>query len=427
MIQHVLRVAQELGAVETVVVVPPHSPELQAAIGSTTFVEQQTQLGTGHAVLQARDALLGKSERVVVLYGDGPLIQFETVTRLLASLDESVLALLTVVLENPTGYGRIVRSVDRGEVLAIVEEDLADPPTRAIQEVWSGQLAVNAEWLWAQLPTLPLRPKGEYYLTDLVERAQNQGRRVSAVATERPAEAMGINTQAELAQANRVAWDSTAARLMARGVTILDPRTTYVEPDVEVSAGTVIHPNTYLQGRTRIGVGCQIGPNSTIVDSIIGDHCRVWASVVEASELEPAVQLGPFSHVRPGCYLETGVQLGNYAETKASRIGRDTQIHHFSYVGDARLGENVNVGAGTITCNFDGKDKHTTLVGNDVFLGSDSLLVAPVAVGDRARTGAGAVVTRDVDSDVTVVGVPARPILRRSDSDGPASETKDGD
>jgi bifunctional UDP-N-acetylglucosamine pyrophosphorylase/glucosamine-1-phosphate N-acetyltransferase len=354
-------------------------------------------------------------------------VRAEAIRTLLSALDKSVLALQTVVLEDPASYGRIVRSTDGGEVLAIVEERLADAPTRAIREIWSGQLAVDAAWLWEQLPRLPLRPNGEYYLTDLVERAREQGLPVAAVAAERPEEVMGINTQSDLAIANRVAWDRSAARLMARGVTILDPATTYIEPDVEVKAGTVIHPNCHLQGMTRIGADCQIGPNSTIIASTIGDGCRIWASVVENSVLESSVEIGPYSHVRPDSVLESGVRLGNFAETKASRIGRGTQMHHFSYVGDATLGQEVNVGAGTITCNFDGHDKHQTRVGDNVFLGSDSLLIAPVTVGDRARTGAGAVVTRDIANDVTVVGVPAKPLARRSGRAEQASETKDGD
>jgi bifunctional UDP-N-acetylglucosamine pyrophosphorylase / glucosamine-1-phosphate N-acetyltransferase len=412
MIQHVLGVARELDASETVVVVSPRAPDVRAGLGEVPVVEQAQQLGTGHAVLQARAALAERSDEVLILYGDGPLIRAETLRRLRSELGRATISLLSVKLPNPTGYGRILRD-ESGDVVSIVEEAVADESTRAISEVWSGQMAIVADWLWLNLPDLPIRPNGEYYLTDLVERAHAAGLRVAAVRAESPAEAMGINTQAELAQANRVAWDRVTARLMAEGVTVLDPATTYVEAGVVVGEGTVIHPNSHLQGATHVGRRCNIGPDSTIVDSTIGDDTRVWASVVEGSELEAAVEVGPFSHVRPGCHIERDVRLGNYAETKASRIGRGTQVHHFSYLGDARVGQRVNVGAGTITCNYDGQQKHRTTIGDDAFVGSDSLLVAPVSLGDRARTGAGSVVTRDVPDDTSVVGVPARPIASR--------------
>jgi bifunctional UDP-N-acetylglucosamine pyrophosphorylase/glucosamine-1-phosphate N-acetyltransferase len=290
-----------------------------------------------------------------------------------------------------------------------VEEDEAGPDIRKVREVNSGLMAVDAQWLWKQLPDLPLHPKGEYYLTDLVGLALSQGRSVAAVRADQPAEALGINSQTDLAQANRVAWDRMTQGLMATGVSVLDPPTTYVDLDVRVGSGTVLHPNTHLQGATQIGRNCQIGPNAIVVDSIVGDGSRIWCSTVEGSELDEEVQIGPYSHVRPGCHLEREVCMGTFAEAKASRIGRGTQMHHFCYVGDADLGERVNVGAGTVTCNFDGQEKHRTVIGDEAFIGSDSMLVAPVRIGARARTGAGSVVTRDVPDGATVVGVPAKP------------------
>jgi bifunctional UDP-N-acetylglucosamine pyrophosphorylase/glucosamine-1-phosphate N-acetyltransferase len=411
MIQHVLAVAQALEAAETAVVLSPAQDEVRAVLGEVQMVEQAEQRGTGHAVLQTREALAGRSELVLVLYGDTPLVRAETAAALLAALsDQTPLALLSAELNDPAGYGRIVRAAVGGELLGVVEEAEADAATLARREVNSGVMAFRADWLWAQLPALPLRPRGEYYLTDLVALALEQGCQVAVVPAADPAEALGVNTQRQLAEANRLAWQRAAERLMDQGVTVLDPGTTYVEAEVEVGPGTVIHPNTHLRGRTRIGQLCEIGPNSTIVDSQIGDRSVVWASVVEESRLDERVRLGPFSHVRPGCHLEADVHLGNFAEAKATTIGRGTQMHHFSYLGDAEVGADVNIGAGAITCNYDGQNKHRTTIGAGAFVGSDSMLVAPLELGPGARTGAGSVVTRDVPAGATVVGVPARPL-----------------
>jgi bifunctional UDP-N-acetylglucosamine pyrophosphorylase/glucosamine-1-phosphate N-acetyltransferase len=409
MVKHVLELARSLAASETVVVVPPDSADLQASLGQARIVEQSEPLGTAHAVLQARAALGGGIGQVLVLYADTPLVRLETARRLLDELDGAVLALLTAELSDPLGYGRVVREGPNDGVARVVEEDEAGPDIRKVREVNSGLMAVDAQWLWKQLPDLPLHPKGEYYLTDLVGLALSQGRSVAAVRADQPAEALGINSQTDLAQANRVAWDRMTQGLMATGVSVLDPPTTYVDLDVRVGSGTVLHPNTHLQGATQIGRNCQIGPNAIVVDSIVGDGSRIWCSTVEGSELDEEVQIGPYSHVRPGCHLEREVCMGTFAEAKASRIGRGTQMHHFCYVGDADLGERVNVGAGTVTCNFDGQEKHRTVIGDEAFIGSDSMLVAPVRIGARARTGAGSVVTRDVPDGATVVGVPAKP------------------
>jgi bifunctional UDP-N-acetylglucosamine pyrophosphorylase/glucosamine-1-phosphate N-acetyltransferase len=426
MIEHILRVAGALEAAVTAVVVSPDAPDVRSALGSALVVEQSEQLGTGHAVLQARDSLVGQAERVLVLYADTPLIRPETAQRLLRELDPAVVAILTAEFSDPSGYGRVVRSGADDRLASIVEEAEAGPEILRIREVNSGLMAFKASWLWDRLPTLRPRPNNECYLTDLVQVALAEGREVAVLRTHEPAEALGINSQADLARANRVAWDFSAERLMEAGVTVLDPSTTYVEMRVQVGPGTVIHPNTHLRGATHIGRDCHIGPNTTIVQSVIGDGSRVWASIVEQSQLELNVQLGPFSHVRPGCHLGRDVQLGNFAEIKASRIGRGTQMHHFSYVGDAEVGEGVNIGAGAITCNYDGRDKHRTIIGDSAFIGSDSMLVAPLRIGTRARTGAGSVVTRDVPDDATVVGVPARTVDHRM-SDGDGAGSKDGE
>jgi bifunctional UDP-N-acetylglucosamine pyrophosphorylase/glucosamine-1-phosphate N-acetyltransferase len=414
MVQHVLSVAREIGATRTVTVISPGADSLRASILDAECVVQSEQLGTGHAVLQARELLAGHSERVLVLYGDTPLVRPETARKLLELLDDAAIALLSAELDDPNGYGRVVRDGATGEVLRIVEDADAGPKTRAVREVNSGLMAFEAAWLWERLPRVGKAPGGEYYLTSLVELALAEGLRVAALRADDPNEILGIHTQAQLAMANQVCWSRVRLQLMEQGVTILDPASAYIDASVVVCPGTTIYPNTYLQGATRIGAGCGIGPGSLIVDSVVGDRSRVWMSVVEGSTLEADVQMGPFAHLRPGCYVESGVVLGNYSEAKNSRIGRDTQVHHFSYLGDSALGARVNVGAGTITCNYDGNAKHRTEIGDDAFIGSDTMLVAPITIGSRARTGAGSVVTKDVPDDATVVGVPARRFGNRS-------------
>ena len=419
MLGHVLEMVARLGALQAVVVTSHLAGDLRPVLGEIPSVEQAEQLGTAHAVVQARSQLEGKSDVVLVVYGDTPLLRHETAARLLATLRGATLAVLTVELDDPTGYGRVVRDSATGALQRVVEERDADESLRQIREVNSGVMAFDASWLWAHVGDLPAHDNGEYYLPDLVERALAEGKTIATLTTDEPAEALGVNTQAELARANQLAWRRNVARLMDEGVVVLDPATTYVESNVTVKAGTVIHPATHLQSRerpTRIGRDCVIGPSTTIVDSQIGDRSSVVYSVVEASLVDEDVQIGPFSHLRPGCHLESGVCFGNYAEAKNSRIRRDTQVHHFSYLGDADVGERVNIGAGTITCNYDGQAKHRTTIGNDVFVGSDSMLVAPIELGEASRTGAGSVVTHDVPSGTTVLGVPARQYRPRSES-----------
>ena len=426
MLRQVLSVAERLRAVDTVVVLPPGQDDVRAAVTGARIVEQAQPLGTGHAVQQARELLLGRSDRVLVLYGDTPLVRPETADKLVKLLGDAVLALLSVELDDPKGYGRVRRDEASGRITRVVEEADAELSDLAIREVNSGLMAFRADWLWQQLPTLPERANGEFYLTDLVERALAEGLPVASLRSADPSEVLGVNTQRQLAEANRLAWLRQAERLMDAGVTVLDPRTTYVEADVEVASGSVVHPNTHLRGRTSIGAGCQIGPDSTVVDSQVGDRCTIWASVVEGSQLEEEVRLGPFSHVRPGCYLERRVHLGNFAEIKATRVGAGTQMHHFSYLGDAEVGARVNIGAGSITCNYDGEHKHRTIIGDDTFVGSDSMLIAPVELGPGARTGAGSVVTRDVPPGATVVGVPARQLKARPSQEEASPSQKDG-
>jgi len=408
MIFHVLGAIEKAGAAEIVLVVGHQSEQVKAAVGnSVRYVIQEPQLGTGHAVQQAIHALGSIPHRVLVLCGDAPLITDSSISKMASDIGDAAIVLLSANVPNPTGYGRVIRDSE-GRVSAIVEEAHATEAQRAITEVNSGFYCFDGHWLAANLDKLERSPKGEYYLTDMVKLAVSQGRDVRAFATPNAEEVMGVNDRQQLAEVDRIMRARFCRALMANGVTVVDPATTYIGRAVSVGPDSVIHPGTHLRGETIIGERCEIGPNSIVIDSTIGNDCAVFASVVEGSYVGDRVAIGPFSHLRPGARIASDVKLGNYAEVKNSYIGENVQMHHFSYVGDAEIGSDTNIGAGTITCNYDGRRKHRTKVGKGVFLGSGTLLRAPVEVGDGAVTGAGSVVTKDVAPGSLVFGVPAR-------------------
>jgi bifunctional UDP-N-acetylglucosamine pyrophosphorylase/glucosamine-1-phosphate N-acetyltransferase len=394
----------------TVVVVAAGADDVREAAGPDVAIAvQEKQAGTADAVGSAKDAC-SASRQILVLNGDLPLLTSETLRALCRRHEKSgaAITLLTTITETPAGLARVERSPS-GEPVAIVEERDASPETLAIDEINAGVYCFWAAWLWPHLHEVQPSPiTGELYLTELVRMAAAEGQTVEAVTADAD-EVRGVNSRAELAVAERIARARVCEALFEAGVSLLDPATTYVDATVRVGRDTVIYPNTMISGDTEIGEECQIGPNSIIRSSRIGDNCRVLSSVVEDSVMEPDVAIGPFSHLREGAHIESGAHLGNYAEVKKSRIGSGTQMHHFSYIGDAQVGRGVNIGAGTITCNFDGRDKHETVIGEGAFIGSDTMLVAPVTVGDGGRTGAGSVVTKNVAPGSLVVGVPARP------------------
>ncbi|MGI5835137.1 MAG: bifunctional UDP-N-acetylglucosamine diphosphorylase/glucosamine-1-phosphate N-acetyltransferase GlmU [Chloroflexota bacterium] len=408
MISHVLDSTRGANVAEIIMVVGHQSEQVRSVVGdSVRYVIQEPQLGTGHAVQQAVRAFETIPDRVLVLCGDTPLISSSSISKMAASLDDAVIALLSAHLEHPSGYGRVVRD-EAGLVAAIVEEADAAKGQKSITEINSGLYCFNGPWLFANLDKLEKSPKGEYYLTDLVALAVAQGERVRAVVAPDASEVMGVNDRQQLAAADSIMRARLCREAMSKGVTVIDPSTTYLSRAVTIGADSIIHPGTHLRGNTSIGERCEIGPNSIITDSTIGDDCTVFASVVEESRVEDRVVIGPFSHLRPGSRVASDVKLGNYAEIKNSSIGEGVQMHHFSYIGDAEIGAGTNIGAGTITCNYDGKQKHKTVVGKNVFLGSDTLLRAPVEIGDGAATGAGSVVTKNVPPGKLVFGVPAR-------------------
>jgi bifunctional UDP-N-acetylglucosamine pyrophosphorylase/glucosamine-1-phosphate N-acetyltransferase len=293
-------------------------------------------------------------------------------------------------------------------VLAIVEHDEATAEQWAIGEVNSGILCFEDAWLWPHLARVERRPGGEVYLTDLIAMARDEGRTVGALQVADPLEVMGVDHRLKLAQAEAEMRRRINEALMLGGVTLIDPATTYVEAGVEIGPDTVVWPNTLLQGQTRIGSRCTIGPGSVIRGSTIGDDCKVELSVVEQAVMEAGSDVGPFGHLRKGAHLGAGAHMGNFGELKNSYLGPGAKMGHFSYLGDATVGAEANIGAGTITCNYDGRRKHPTIIGQGAFIGSDTMLVAPVEIGEGARTGAGAVVTRDVPAGGLVYGVPAR-------------------
>jgi bifunctional UDP-N-acetylglucosamine pyrophosphorylase / glucosamine-1-phosphate N-acetyltransferase len=386
---------------------------VQAVIGDRAhYILQAEQLGTGHAVLVARDALRD-ADVVLVLYGDTPFVKAETLQRLIAMHTQAgaKVSPLTVISDDSMGFGRITRDAG-GNITGIVEEAVATLEQLKLKELNCGIYCFDAAWLWQNLPNLPLRSKGEYYLTDTVELCVQQGERLSSFTIDDIAEAIGINDRVLLAWAEKAVRDQIREQWMRAGVTLADPTSIYIDADVELAQDVTILPNTHLQGRCVIGAGVVIGPNSIVRDSRIGARCIVMASVVEEAVMEDDSNIGPFSHLRPGARIGSFTHLGNFAEVKNSTLGQHISMGHFSYVGDATIGDHVNIGAGTITCNYDGVRKNHTEVGAGAFIGSDTMLVAPVSVGEGARTGAGAVVNKDVPPDSLAVGVPARVIRR---------------
>ena len=413
MIAHSLDLAAQLSDIPPVLVVGDETdtPLRTWAGDRAQFAFQAQRLGTGHAVLQARDLLEGSADRVLVLYGDMPLLRLSSLQRLVAIQQErhAAMAMITIIRENSQGFGRVLRDADHRAV-RVVEEPEATPEQLLIRELNAGIYVYDADFLWTNLPRVsPSAEKGEIYLTDMVELASGAGLTVADLVLDDPTEAMGINTRVDLADALAVLRRRVNRHWMLEGVTLVDPEATYIGPDVTIGSDTVILPNTHLRGSSRIGQGCEIGPNTWLDGATVGDRCRVTASVLEHAVMEHDSNIGPMSHLRPGARICTGAHVGNFAELKQSTLGPGAHQGHFSYLGDATVGAHVNIAAGTITCNFDGVRKSPTVIDDDAFIGSDTLLIAPVHVGEGAKTGAGSVVTHDVPPHTLVYGVPARP------------------
>lgn len=412
---YALEASRKATQTQPVMVIGYAGEKVRQALGEKAdYVIQEPQLGTGHAVMQAESLLRGQADLILVTYADMPMVTAETLSSLIKiqQTHAGPITMLTVMVEDPRGFGRVIRKED-GSVQEVVEEAQATPEQLAIRELNVGMYCFDAGWLWEALKRIPISPKGEYYLTDLVGIAASDGLSVQAVAAGDPVEVIGINTRVHLAEATTHMHQRINHAWMLAGVTLIDPVTTYIEPEVTIGQDTVIWPNTYLHEKTTIGKSCVLGPNTIVHDSQIGDRCEILASVLEKAVLEDDVDIGPFGHLRKGAYLSQGVHLGNFGEVKNSTLGPGTKMGHFSYIGDAQIGPNVNIGAGTITCNLgvDGK-KNPTVIEEGAFIGSDTMLVAPVKIGAGAVTGSGSVVTKNVPPDTVVVGIPARAIRK---------------
>ena len=431
MVTYVVDAGRAVTGQRPLVVTSPATSLVRDALGDDVdFALQAEPRGTGDAVAAALGELPAEVDEILVLTGDAPLVEPTLLEELLEErrLDQAAIALIAVDAIDPGRLGRVVRD-DAGTVERIVERKDATDEEIAINEINSGLYAFDAAWLRSRIGSLSPSPKtGELYLTELVELARADGRLVVALTVEDDGRLLGINDRAELAQAE---WDLRTrinAEHMQAGVTMRDPSTAYIEATVTLAEDVTLEPNVILRGTTTVGEGTTIGAGSQVVDSTIGVGCLVWASIVEGSTIEDGARVGPFSHVRPGSHVGPDAEVGNFAELKNTRLGRGVKQHHMSYLGDAELGEGTNVGAGTITANYDGRRKHRTTIGERVFLGVDTMLRAPLTIGDDAKTGAGAVVTKDVPPGKLAVGMPARvrdprPIDGDPDAAPPTDET----
>ncbi|HHY60946.1 MAG TPA: bifunctional UDP-N-acetylglucosamine diphosphorylase/glucosamine-1-phosphate N-acetyltransferase GlmU, partial [Clostridia bacterium] len=380
--------------------------EVQGALGEGfLYAWQKEQLGTGHAVMQAMEVLPPEVEQVVVLAGDVPLLTATTVQGLVEEFTKAQAkgAVLTAWLADPSGYGRVVRQGDR-LVARIVEHGDASPEELAIQEVNSGiycfERAALAECLQALRPD---NVQGEYYLTDVVQLMGRRDWPVVAYRVEDPQEIMGINNRVQLAEAESIMRRRLNTKLMLAGVTMIDPSTTYIDAGVEIGQDTVIHPFTILRGKTRIGRGCTVGPQVNLRDTTLGDEVEIRYTVAEEAKIGDQAKIGPFAYLRPGTVLGRGVKVGDFVEIKKSFIDEGSKVPHLTYIGDAVIGKSVNVGAGTITCNYDGQQKHQTVIEDGVFIGSNSNLVAPIKIGANAYVAAGSTLTSDVPAESLAV------------------------
>ena len=401
MLNCVLRTAEALSP-ETLTVVVGHGADaVRTLLGPQTrvqFVLQQPQLGTAHALMQAAPILAGRTGTVVLLSGDVPLLTSATLRNLVSVHcgAQAAATVVTATVERSFGYGRIVR-VD-GELARIVEERDASPTERQIHEINSGIYAFDLAPLFDALRSIAAQnAQGEYYLTDLVAIYRRRKLLVKSVLVDDPQEVRGVNSRTELAEVSRLVRQKKNEELMASGVTLVDPAATYIDPDVEIGADTVIHPGVIIEGRTRIGAACEIHAHVTITDTEIGDNVTIKSfSVITSSRIDAGAQLGPFAHLRPETVVGEGARIGNFVELKKTTLGPHSKANHLSYLGNATIGTKVNVGAGTITCNYDGTTKHPTVIEDGAFIGSDSQLIAPVRVGRGAYVAAGSSITEDV-------------------------------
>ena len=406
MIRYVIDVVLSVAPARIVVVTGHGGQAVRDEIGpAVEYVEQREQLGTGHAILQTKDLLGEHRGGVLVLYGDMPLLTQEEVASVLRAYRDGLgdAVILTCELDDPTGYGRVIRNGD-GTVARIVEEADATDDIASIREVNVGVYCFRAPKLFESLGKIsPGNAQGEYYLTDVLAEIVGGGGKVAAVRATSPLNVMGINNRADLARADAVVRGRIVERLMADGVSFIDPSGSYIDWGVEVGQDTLILPGTFLEGKTIIEEGVVIGPFARVIDSIVRKGARLSYCVISESEVGRGVSIGPFTHLRPGCRIEDGCKIGNFAEIKGSRVGAGSKVPHHCYIGDSDVGSDVNIGAGAVTVNYDGQKKHRTLIGDGAFIGCNSNLIAPVEIGEFGYIAAGSTISKDVPPESLAV------------------------
>ena len=409
LVQHVVDTALGLTPAQRIFVVVGHqADEVRRAVTTPGigFIEQTEQKGTGHAVIVGRDVLGRLDGYLMILYGDSPLLRTATLQRLIDQAQgEAAGVLMSAMMEDPTGYGRVIRDA-HGRVAAIVEQKAGTPEQLAVREANMGIYCYRADLFWRHAGEIrPDNPAKEYYLTDMVEILNRAGHFVEAMQVADPAEALGINNRLELAEADRLMRTAKVRELMLAGVTIEKPETVTIDSQVEIGMDTIVEPFAQILGETRIGENCRIGACAIVRDSRIGDETEIGAfTMVANSTLERGVHAGPFARLRMDNHVSEGAHIGNFVELKKTRMGSKAKANHLAYLGDSEIGTEVNIGAGTITCNFDGVHKHQTRIGAGAFVGSNSTLVAPMQIGDGAYVGAGSVITEPVPGDALAVG-----------------------
>lgn len=407
MVGWVVEALREAGVDRTVVVVGHGAQAVKDTLGeSLEFAEQTERLGTAHATSMAMPLLDGFQGPLLVLAGDTPLLKGETLKTLVSTLHETgaKAVLATCRVADPTGYGRIVRN-ESGDIVAIVEHKDCTPSQRLIDEINPAVYCFDAETLRNLLPEVKNdNAQGEYYLPDVIRLIVEKGEAIVGVERSDPDEFYGVNDRWQLAEASQILKTRILRHHAEAGVSIIDPMTTMIGPDVELGQDVVVHPNTVLSGTTKIGAGAQVGPNSWIRDAVVGEQCTVFLSHVHQARIEKRCKIGPFANIRPGSVVGAGSKVGNFVELKNAELESEVSVSHLTYLGDARIGSGTNIGAGTITCNYDGFAKHRTEIGAGCFIGSNSTLVAPVQIADDSFVAAGSVITEDVPSGAMAIG-----------------------
>jgi len=417
MLSYVLDAVSNLSPKRVVVVVGHGAEDVKKLSSSKkiTYVAQTKQLGTGHAANCANSALKSFKGNILIINGDFPLITSSTLKKFVNNHQKNAadVSILTALVDDPYGYGRIKRD-QKGDVIGIVEEKEANREERFIDEINSGTYCVKSSFLWNALNKVNTRNKQkEYYLTDIVEQAYKNSLKINGAIISDSDEVLGVNVRSDLSLVESILKWRTNENLMRSGVTLIDPETTYISPEVKVGRDTTIYPNTHIYGNSQIGRSCVIGPSTWIEDSKFGNGITVKSSCyITSAIIKNNVTIGPFAHIRPEAEIMDGAKIGNFVEIKKSKIGRGSKVPHLSYVGDATLGKDVNIGAGTITCNYDGFEKHKTLIEDNVFIGSDTMLVAPIKVGKGSTTGAGSTISKDVPRDTLAIGRARQTIIK---------------